>query len=286
MAHLITVLLAVSAIQPNNAATLEANHDASQSPNTAVAMIVLYAVTGCVSFLFFLIIITGAIRAIRYPERYGPRANRDGDDQTRARGLTRAILDTFPIVKFGNKPEPEAPPKDIQAGPAVNLPEMNLENRPSTRGPSVRHNPEGCSSPDAGEGNARPGTPPIAHRADMGPLSILGSSSQPSNYIPDSIGRETCPICIVDFEEGDDLRVLPCDGAHCFHQTCVDPWLLELSTACPICRQDFIALENMISGRLQDADPSHNSNRVRRFSQYLRFAKHPRQRDSTHSTGL
>ena len=55
--------------------------------------------------------------------------------------------------------------------------------------------------------------------------------------MPDSIGRETCPICIVDFEEGDDLRVLPCEGKHRFHQTCVDPWLLELSASCPICRQ-------------------------------------------------
>ena len=50
------------------------------------------------------------------------------------------------------------------------------------------------------------------------------------------IGRETCPICIVDFEEGDDIRVLPCDGKHCFHQYCVDPWLLKLSSSCPICR--------------------------------------------------
>jgi hypothetical protein len=50
------------------------------------------------------------------------------------------------------------------------------------------------------------------------------------------IGRETCPICIVDFEEGDDIRVLPCDGKHCFHQRCVDPWLLKLSSSCPICR--------------------------------------------------
>jgi len=54
--------------------------------------------------------------------------------------------------------------------------------------------------------------------------------------LPESIGRETCPICIVDFEGGDDVRVLPCEGKHVFHQACVDPWLLELSSSCPICR--------------------------------------------------
>ncbi len=58
-----------------------------------------------------------------------------------------------------------------------------------------------------------------------------------SDIMPAAIGRETCPICIFDFEEGDDLRVLPCEGKHAFHQTCVDPWLLELSSSCPICRQ-------------------------------------------------
>ena len=71
-----------------------------------------------------------------------------------------------------------------------------------------------------------------------------GSSSDVSpktsgrdNMVPASIGREICPICIVDFEEGDDIRLLPCEGKHSFHQQCVDPWLLTLSSSCPICRQ-------------------------------------------------
>ena len=62
------------------------------------------------------------------------------------------------------------------------------------------------------------------------------------DVVPDAIGRETCPICIVDFEEGDDLRVLPCEGHHRFHQECVDQWLLELSSSCPLCRQGALCL--------------------------------------------
>ena len=66
--------------------------------------------------------------------------------------------------------------------------------------------------------------------------SSASASAKDGDPLPESIGRETCPICIVDFEDGDDVRVLPCEGKHIFHQTCADPWLLELSSSCPICR--------------------------------------------------
>lgn len=76
--------------------------------------------------------------------------------------------------------------------------------------------------------------PPARPRA--GPSIATTSSSAQEDPLPEAIGRETCPICIVDFEDGDDVRVLPCEGKHVFHQACVDPWLLELSSSCPICR--------------------------------------------------
>ncbi|KAF7376165.1 RING-7 protein [Mycena sanguinolenta] len=106
----------VRTFSSQNATILDAT-GSSSSPNTTVAMSILYTVTGCVSFLFFMIIISGAIKAIRHPERYGPRRNRDGVDgwsQTRAGGLTRAILDTFPIIKFGSTTQetPESPTDD------------------------------------------------------------------------------------------------------------------------------------------------------------------------------
>ncbi len=69
------------------------------------------------------------------------------------------------------------------------------------------------------------------------PKAAKSPSAGEKDVVPDAIGRETCPICIVDFEEGDDLRVLPCEGHHRFHRVCVDQWLLELSSSCPLCRQ-------------------------------------------------
>ena len=96
------------------------------------------------------------------------------------------------------------------------------------------------ASREASSSSSQPGTPIVrpripAARAEASTASAVSTGDQ--DLVPDAIGRETCPICIVDFEEGDDLRVLPCEGHHRFHQQCVDQWLLELSSSCPLCRQ-------------------------------------------------
>ncbi|KAL9114574.1 MAG: hypothetical protein Q9187_007442, partial [Circinaria calcarea] len=64
---LTTIQLDQSSVNGNNINTL------GPSPTTAVAMIILYSITGIITALFLIIIVTGAIRAHRHPERYGPR---------------------------------------------------------------------------------------------------------------------------------------------------------------------------------------------------------------------
>ncbi|CAH0481030.1 unnamed protein product [Peronospora belbahrii] len=51
---------------------------------------------------------------------------------------------------------------------------------------------------------------------------------------------ETCPICLDDFEDGADVKVLPCQ--HFFHVNCINPWLEGRSGRCPLCKQDAIAM--------------------------------------------
>jgi len=46
---------------------------------------------------------------------------------------------------------------------------------------------------------------------------------------------ETCCICLDDFEEGDKLRILPCD--HAYHSKCIDSWLVKHKRICPQCRK-------------------------------------------------
>ncbi|KAH9686886.1 Receptor region transmembrane domain- and RING domain-containing protein 1 [Citrus sinensis] len=51
-------------------------------------------------------------------------------------------------------------------------------------------------------------------------------------------GRETlCSICLEDYREGENLRVLPC--RHEFHSSCVDSWLIRWGTFCPVCRHEI-----------------------------------------------
>ncbi|KAI3618955.1 ring finger domain [Moniliophthora roreri] len=265
---------------------------------TALAMIVLYAITGCVSALFCVVIITGAIRAIRHPERYGPRGGRYGGAdagmiQSRARGLTRAILDTFPVVKFGSQPNSE---KDVEgrsedvrtAGSASTAVPVSVLEKGVRAGNSANTRVQTQDEPSTPFNTRDVATVPVTTVGDSD--GDLMGQVRPRNHVrtsredvvPAAIGRETCPICIVDFEEGDDIRILPCEGQHRFHQQCVDPWLLELSSSCPLCRHDFLALENMLNGESEEEEPiaypvnasESSQRRSSRFSRYVRSAIH------------
>ncbi|KAK8639904.1 hypothetical protein V6N13_138270 [Hibiscus sabdariffa] len=52
-----------------------------------------------------------------------------------------------------------------------------------------------------------------------------------------------CYICLVEYEEGDIIRGLPCN--HEFHRTCIDKWLKEIHRVCPLCRGDVCGLNWM-----------------------------------------
>ena len=57
--------------------------------------------------------------------------------------------------------------------------------------------------------------------------------------------EEKCMICIMHFEEGDDVRRVPKCG-HEYHPECLTPWLSE-NKCCPICKTEIDAKE-VLSG--------------------------------------
>jgi len=63
-----------------------------------------------------------------------------------------------------------------------------------------------------------------------------------------------CAICLQDFVDGDELRILPC--THEFHVACVDQWLVTKKT-CPLCRKritDQGFVEDAKDGKESKAD--------------------------------
>lgn len=52
---------------------------------------------------------------------------------------------------------------------------------------------------------------------------------------------ETCAICLEDFIEKEELRILPC--SHAYHTKCVDPWLTRNRRVCPVCKRKVFAAD-------------------------------------------
>ncbi|GLI78691.1 hypothetical protein PoHVEF18_007012 [Penicillium ochrochloron] len=190
------------------------------SPNTA--MIILYSITGIITALFLGIIITGAVRAHRHPERYGPRRIAGRPRQSRARGIAQAMLDTIPVVKFGDNEAVDAAKRDVEMA--------------NTDDPAREHSPpRSDSTSDIGQTPRESELPTNEHAVTEQPVTTTTTESNP-NAAPDG-GNFSCPICTDDFIKGQDLRVLPCN--HQFHPECIDPWLVNVSGTCPLCRIDL-----------------------------------------------
>ncbi|KAF2450602.1 hypothetical protein P171DRAFT_142759 [Karstenula rhodostoma CBS 690.94] len=72
------------------------------------------------------------------------------------------------------------------------------------------------------------------------PLSRRSSAPDaPKSYASAMFAQSTCPICLDDFEPKESqVRELPC--RHIFHIDCIDPFLLNNSSLCPICKQSVL----------------------------------------------
>ncbi|KAJ4313673.1 hypothetical protein N0V94_006843 [Neodidymelliopsis sp. IMI 364377] len=212
------------------------------SPSTAVAMIILYSITGIITALFLVIILTGAIRAHRHPERYGPRNMLGRPRQSRARGLGRAILDTIPIVKFGEK-EPTKP-TDVEmasenetrgvAGPDTTTTAAAVTTTATEPSATAPVAPADTAKNDASPVVVETPHDPALTEHSSGIAPAVASAAIAGASTNEASGADTlgCSICTEDFEKGQDIRVLPCD--HKFHPECVDPWLLNVSGTCPL----------------------------------------------------
>nr|ABK25761.1 unknown [Picea sitchensis] len=67
-----------------------------------------------------------------------------------------------------------------------------------------------------------------------------------------------CPICLAEFLEGDEVRILPkCN--HGFHMRCIDTWLASHSS-CPTCRQNLLELSRSNKKNNNEGNVNMNTN--------------------------
>ncbi|KAK9471234.1 uncharacterized protein V1510DRAFT_420829 [Dipodascopsis tothii] len=184
----------------------------SGNGSTTVAMLILYSITGIITGLFLVVIILGAIRAHRHPERYQVMTTPDGNVQrtSRAHGLAKAVLDSIPLVRV---PMPAARSPTLAGDDDSKIKMVDLD-----------------------------ATGRVAAAARRASVSTHTSETTHTAVAVDAadFSADDCPICFESFEPGQQLRVLPCN--HRFHVDCVDPWLLNSSSQCPLCRIDLSLL--------------------------------------------
>lgn len=75
---------------------------------------------------------------------------------------------------------------------------------------------------------------PVAMLKDDDNTSTTTTDDDGSSYLHSA---DVCGVCLVDFDDADEMRVLPC--GHCFHRECIDHWLLNSSTVCPVDKRDL-----------------------------------------------
>ncbi|KAG4429936.1 hypothetical protein IFR05_014576 [Cadophora sp. M221] len=199
---------------------------------------IFFIIVGVIVFFLALSGFIGWAKARKNQERYGPRPAIAGRPrQTRTRGLALAVLESIPIVKFGSSSKhPDTTPKDIE------LEEREIHADRNTTTITDRALEDSKGSPTKQEFQS----------TDL--KSIPEVEPTPRTVARTHTNEKECSICISDFSKDEEVRVLPCN--HRFHPECIDPWLLNISGTCPICRYDLQPNDPTVPQTVQPPPPA------------------------------
>ena len=79
---------------------------------------------------------------------------------------------------------------------------------------------------------------------------------------------EACAICVDDFVADEMVRVLPCN--HIFHSQCIDEWLTNHSSLCPLCKKEVSRQRGLSPGNIQsDMEDTEDTNSITSSSDRL-----------------
>lgn len=251
----ISSLLSTKAIV---SATISAQHSGSGG-GTNNSLIALYVVIALLAVILFTMVVAGAIRVRRHPERYGIPSAEDlgyrAPYSTRARGLARAVLDSIPLVRVA-EPHSKSSDKEADVGATgngtVTAPDcasdyFDAATVLSSAGSTTTTPKDATRCNEKSEADSRKSSESDRDDGDSDqvlhthlPESAPAGAQVSDTYIVQD--QDLCPICFENFMRDEILRALPCN--HRFHADCVDPWLLNESSECPLCRIDLALVNN------------------------------------------
>ncbi|KAJ3337787.1 hypothetical protein HDU93_000515 [Gonapodya sp. JEL0774] len=153
--------------------------------------------------------------------------------------------DALEIVVEPSSSTPSSTRDDGASGRPTTTPEGTAEDRPRTVFDRIRSAFKFANAV-ARISEAPPPSTDIA-MSNRGNTTEGSAADAPTVPQPDS-----CVICLCNFVEEVPLRVLPC--FHEFHPECIDPWLLDLSARCPLCKANVAEMLGCIPDNDQSSE--------------------------------
>ena len=146
--------------------------------------------------------------------------------------VPQEFIDRLPLFTY-NCEDDKLPPASLEFKKNGNT--LIVEQDESNEGPSPSSNVISQSQDEVSGSQERP-VPRLSTIDDntSNPDSLLAHK-----FLPYS--QPTCPICLDNFEAGTTpIRELPC--GHIFHPECIDYFLINNSSLCPICKKRVLPI--------------------------------------------
>lgn len=154
------------------------------------------------------------------------------------------MLETIPIVKFGDKEDGvHAAKRDLEMASSTHT----ADSHDAMTEPSSMTE-EADAQPEADHDHEH--VPDAVADAAAATTTVTTAAAAANRDM--EAGNNNCPICTDDFVKGQDVRLLPC--GHQFHPDCIDPWLINVSGTCPLCRID---LNPASAETVEDGETAH-----------------------------
>ncbi|XP_063801575.1 RING finger protein 44-like [Pseudophryne corroboree] len=142
------------------------------------------------------------------------------------------------------RPSPDPLPGPSHLHPASQQPAENEQNVSATLQEAIMQNIEALVEANDGqnlqamlEESFRQNMPALVEEMNRQNLQSLtvDVSYFPFTIIAEDEARQSCVICLMEYEAGERVSVLPC--SHKYHPSCISEWY-ETNSSCPLCRSE------------------------------------------------